>query len=62
VAIFEVLEIDEHFQPLLYGGSVEKLKALARERKIPLLFDDGLRRAFLGDTSVEEVFRVAFAS
>ena len=62
VAIFEVLEIDEHFQPLLYGGSIEKLKALARERKIPLLFDDGLRRAFLGDTSIEEVFRVAFAS
>ena len=26
------------------------------------LFDDGLRRAFAGETSIEEVFRVAFAN
>jgi hypothetical protein len=29
---------------------------------MPLLFDDGMRRAFDGDTSIEEVFRVAFAT
>jgi len=60
VAIFEVLEIDDLYLPLLPSGNSEKLKALARERGMPLLFDDGLRRAFRGDTTIEEVFRVAF--
>ena len=27
---------------------------------MPMLFDDGVRRAFRGDTTIEEVFRVAF--
>jgi type IV pilus assembly protein PilB len=62
VAIFELLVIDDDYTVVLHSGSVEKLKAIAREKKMPLLFDDGLRRAFLGDTSIEEVFRVAFAS
>ena len=60
VAIFEVLEIDDLYLPLLPSGNSEKLKALARERGMPLLFDDGLRRAFRGDTTIEEIFRVAF--
>jgi type IV pilus assembly protein PilB len=60
VAIFEVLEIDDAYIPLLPEGNGEKLKALARERGVPLLFDDGLRRAFHGDTTLEEVYRVAF--
>jgi type II secretory ATPase GspE/PulE/Tfp pilus assembly ATPase PilB-like protein len=54
--------IDEAAQGLLHDGNVERLKALARERKMPLLFDDGMRRAFLGDTTVDEVYRVAYAS
>jgi type II secretory ATPase GspE/PulE/Tfp pilus assembly ATPase PilB-like protein len=62
LAIFEMLVIDEQYHPLLYSGSVEQIKTLARSRGMPLLFEDGLRRAFSGDTSVEEVFRVAFAS
>lgn len=62
VAIFEVLVIDDDYHPLLHSGNVEKLKQLAREKGMPLLFDDGLRRAFQGDTTVEEIFRVAFAS
>ncbi len=61
VAIFEMLVIDDDYTAVLHDGNVEKLKALAREKKMPLLFDDGLRRAFAGDTSLEEVFRVAFA-
>jgi type II secretory ATPase GspE/PulE/Tfp pilus assembly ATPase PilB-like protein len=60
VAIFEVLEIDDAYLPLLPTGNSEKIKALARERGMPLLFDDGLRRAFRGDTTLEEVYRVAF--
>ena len=62
VAIFELLVIDDDYTVVLHSGNVEKLKAIAREKKMPLLFDDGLRRAFTGDTSLEEVFRVAFAS
>jgi type IV pilus assembly protein PilB len=62
VAIFEVLAIDDDYHPVLPGGDIEKLKAIAREKSMPLLFDDGLRRAFQGDTTLEEVFRVAFAS
>jgi hypothetical protein len=29
---------------------------------MPLLFDDGLRRACMGDTTIEEIFRVAYAT
>ncbi len=62
VAIFEVLQLDEDYHPLLHTGNAEKIKALAREKGMPMLFDDGIRRAFTGDTSLEEVFRVAFAT
>ena len=62
VAIFEMLVIDNDYTPVLNCGNVEKLKEIAREKHMPLLFDDGLRRAFQGDTTLEEVFRVAFAS
>jgi type II secretory ATPase GspE/PulE/Tfp pilus assembly ATPase PilB-like protein len=61
VAIFEVLELDEDYHPLLHTGNAEKIKALAREKGMPMLFDDGIRRAFAGETSLEEVFRVALA-
>lgn len=61
VAIFEVLVIDDDFRALLPSGSAEKLAALAREKGMPQLFDDGLRRAFAGETTIEEVFRVAHA-
>lgn len=61
VAIFEMLVIDDDYTAVLHDGNVEKLKSIAREKGMPLLFDDGLRRAFAGDTSLEEVFRVAFA-
>jgi type II secretory ATPase GspE/PulE/Tfp pilus assembly ATPase PilB-like protein len=62
VAIFETLVIDDDYHPVLHTGSVDKLKGLALEKGMPLLFDDGLRRAFAGDTTLEEVFRVAFAN
>jgi type II secretory ATPase GspE/PulE/Tfp pilus assembly ATPase PilB-like protein len=62
VAIFEVLVIDDDFHPLLHTGNAEKIKELARAKGMPLLFDDGLRRARRGDTTLEEVFRVAFTT
>jgi type II secretory ATPase GspE/PulE/Tfp pilus assembly ATPase PilB-like protein len=60
-AIFELLAIDEEYHPALQKGDVGRMKEIARSRKMPLLFDDGLRRACAGETSIEEVFRVAFA-
>jgi type II secretory ATPase GspE/PulE/Tfp pilus assembly ATPase PilB-like protein len=62
VAIFEVLQLDEDFHAILHTGSAEKMKELARAKKMPLLFDDGIRRALMGATTLEEVFRVAFSS
>jgi type IV pilus assembly protein PilB len=62
VAIFEVLAIDDDYHPLLHTGNAEKIKDLARSKGMPLLFDDGLRRARRGDTTLEEVFRVAFST
>jgi type IV pilus assembly protein PilB len=62
VAIFELLALDEDYHQALHHGSVDELKAIAREKGMPTLFEDGLRRAFRGDTSLEEVFRVAFAN
>ena len=60
VAIFEVLEIDDEYLPFLPTGNSEKIKSIARDKGMPMLFDDGVRRAFRGDTTIEEVFRVAF--
>jgi len=62
VAIFEFLIVDEDYHPALHDGGVERLKEIARSKQVPSLFDDGLRRALAGDTTLEEVFRVAFAS
>jgi type IV pilus assembly protein PilB len=62
VAIFEVLVIDDDFHPLLHSGNAEKIKELARAKGMPLLFDDGIRRAHMGATTLEEVFRVAFST
>ncbi len=61
IAIFEVLVLDEDYHSVLHNVSVEKMQQIAREKKMPLLFDDGMRRAYRGETTVEEVFRVAFA-
>jgi len=62
IAIFEMLFLDDDYHPALHNGSVDELKKVARAKGMPTLFDDGLRRAFKGDTTIEEVFRVAFAS
>lgn len=62
VAIFEIFEVTDDYQSVLVTGNVEKIQNIAREKGMKRLFDDGLRRAFNGDTTLEEVFRVAFAS
>lgn len=62
MAIFETLVIDSDYRPLLPAGNTDQLRALAQEKQMPLLFEDGLRRVYAGETSIEEVFRVAFAN
>ncbi|RME68795.1 MAG: type II secretion system protein GspE, partial [Verrucomicrobia bacterium] len=59
VAIFEFLKFDDDFRPLIQAGDAAGIKRLAREKGARLLHEDGIRRAFAGDTSLAEVFRVA---
>jgi type IV pilus assembly protein PilB len=59
VAIFEMLQVDDDYRRVLPTGNVEQIGRVAKEKGMPLLFDDGMRRAFAGDTTVEEVLRVA---
>jgi len=40
----------------------EQLKAFTQAEGYPTLFDDGMRRAFEGRTTIEEVSRVIHAS
>ncbi|HEX3728898.1 MAG TPA: GspE/PulE family protein [Opitutaceae bacterium] len=61
LAIFELLLLDDDHHPALHRGDVDQLKAVAQSKGMPSLFDDGLRRAFAGETTLEEVFRVACA-
>ncbi len=62
VAIFELLVMDDDYKAVLSTGDAAQLRAIAREKKMPLLFDDGIRRAHAGDTSLEEVYRVALST
>jgi type IV pilus assembly protein PilB len=60
-AIFELLVIDEDYHPALGRGDLNALREIAQSKNMALLFEDGVRRAFAGETSIEEVFRVAAA-
>jgi type IV pilus assembly protein PilB len=60
LAIFEVLDFDEDMRRLVNQPdfSLDKLRALAKEKGMVSMFEDGLKKAELGMTSVEEVMRV----
>ncbi|KKP24186.1 MAG: General secretion pathway protein F [candidate division TM6 bacterium GW2011_GWF2_28_16] len=63
LGIFEVMEIDDEIAHLIVekaDANVIKNKAL--EKGMVNLIDDGVRRIKLGQTSVEEVLSVAYAS
>ncbi|MDA0824253.1 MAG: GspE/PulE family protein [Proteobacteria bacterium] len=58
-AIFEALVIDEDFHdPIVEAASPASLEQLALSKGMHSMFMDGLRKAGLGLTSVEEVLRV----
>ena len=46
------------FRPAMPGA----LKGIGREKGVRTLCEDGVRRARAGETSLAEVFRVAFSS
>ena len=59
LAIFESLWIDEEMKPYIAQGQSVELSQIISKRGISTLFQDGLRRASQGETTIEEVFRVA---
>ncbi|MDQ8203042.1 GspE/PulE family protein [Pelagicoccus sp. SDUM812003] len=59
VAIFETLGIDDDIKKLIPSADIQAIAQLMRQKDMNSLFKDGLRRALAGDTSIEEVFRVA---
>jgi len=60
LAIFEVLDFDEDMRRLVNQPdfSLDKLRALAKQKGMVSMFEDGLKKAELGMTTVEEVMRV----
>jgi type II secretory ATPase GspE/PulE/Tfp pilus assembly ATPase PilB-like protein len=61
--IFELMVLDERFHdPILRRSGAPEYLRLGREKGMHTMFEDGLRRATLGVTTVEEVLRVTTIS
>jgi len=60
LAIFEVLEIDDEIRKLIISPnfSLDVLNDLAKKKGMITMFEDGLRKAATGVTTIEEVLRV----
>lgn len=60
MGIFEVLEIDNDVRTLIGAPefSLDALMALAKKKNMVTMFEDGVRKAELGMTTMEEVLRV----
>jgi len=57
--IYEVVSIDDEMRTMIHDGASEhQLENYARTRS-PSIRDDGMRRVLQGDTTLEEVLRVA---
>ena len=58
--MFEILEIAPEMRPLmLTRPDASSLAALAAKNGMRTMFEDGLAKVFLGESTVEELFRVA---
>ncbi|MEO0366654.1 MAG: GspE/PulE family protein [Pseudomonadota bacterium] len=58
-AIYEILTVDERFHaPIISGASAGELKALAAESGMVPMLHDGIAKAMVGVTSLDEVLRV----
>ncbi len=60
IGIFEALNIDEEIRKLIISRdfSLDNLNNLAKSRGMITMFEDGLRKAAIGITTIEEVLRV----
>ncbi|MDX9979668.1 MAG: GspE/PulE family protein [Lentisphaeria bacterium] len=58
-AIHEIILPDEKVQQAVMGGNLEAIRQAARENGMATLFEDGLRYAAAGITSLAEVARAA---
>ena len=60
IGVFEVLEMNEQVRPLIMERCEAGLiRAAAIKTGMKTMFQDGLAKVFLGETTLEEVFRVA---
>ncbi len=59
LAIFELMMLDERFHdPITRRAGAPEYSRLAREGGMKTLFEDGLRRALAGETTLDEVLHV----
>jgi len=60
IAIFEVLNVDEEIRKYIVSSnfSLDGLNDLAKKKGMVMMFEDGLKKAALGTTTIEEVLRV----
>lgn len=60
MGIFEALEVSENIRKTVISGkfSLDEIVKTARENGMVTMFEDGLRKAALGMTTIEEVLRV----
>jgi general secretion pathway protein E len=59
VGIFELFEVTERIQRLIRPGiTTGELQEAGRENGMTIMFEDGLAKAFAGETTIEEVYRV----
>ena len=60
VALFEAMAMSEEIRKFIIdpGFSLDGLRKLARKGGMVTMFEDGLRKAELGLTTLEEIFRV----
>ena len=57
---FELFEVDEEIRGMIVEGrDAVSIRAAAISRGMKTMFQDGLAKVFLGETTLEEVFRVA---
>jgi general secretion pathway protein E len=60
VGLFELFEVDgDSRQMIMEGRDGATIRAAAVGKGMKTIFQDGLAKALLGETSLEEVFRVA---
>ncbi len=61
IGIYELLDCDDEMRRLITAGaSVGDIRALSKKQGLPSLLEEGIRLAESGQTSLDEVIRVAF--